>query len=213
MPRLQTAIARQFGAPRGPLGRLVGRFMARNNRSFNRWVLEDLEKTIGSGAQRIVELGCGPGVGLGEALRRFPQAELWGIDPSGEMVAQAGRRNAAPLSGGRLHVLQGDTTALAELAPLDLVYAVHVLYFWHEPNVQLTAIRDALRPSGTLALGYRLRRDMPRPSQVSFPAEGHRLYETDDEVLGLLRDAGFAEAELRLPQQGDSRGRLAIGTA
>jgi SAM-dependent methyltransferase len=206
-------IARHFAAPRGPLGRLVGRFMARNNRSFNRWVVEELGAMFGADAERVLELGCGPGVGLEEALHGFPEVELWGIDLSAEMVAQAKRRNAAALGNGRLHIVRGDTTALADLAPLDLVYAVHVLYFWHEPTVQLASIKEALRPGGALALGYRIRRDMPRPSQKSFPAEGHRLYETDEEVLDLLRQGGFAEVELRLPQSTGARGRLAIGTA
>lgn len=214
MSRLQAAITRQLGAPRGRLGRLVGSFMARNNRSFNRWVIEQLGAGLEADPVRIAELGCGPGIGLQEALRDFPEAELvWGIDPSNEMVAQARKRNAAALASGRLHLLQGDTAALVDFAPLDLVYAVHVLYFWHEPQIQLAAIKDSLRSGGTLALGYRLRQDMPSPSQTSFPAEGHRLYESDDQVLELLRQAGFSGVELRLTQDEHAHGRLVIGTA
>ena len=32
-------IARQFGCPRGPLGRLIGHGMARANAGFSRWVI------------------------------------------------------------------------------------------------------------------------------------------------------------------------------
>jgi quercetin dioxygenase-like cupin family protein len=35
-------LARHFGRPRGLLGRLVGRLMARFNGDFNRWVVEEL---------------------------------------------------------------------------------------------------------------------------------------------------------------------------
>jgi SAM-dependent methyltransferase len=208
-----TTITRQFAAPRGLLGRLIGYFMARNNRSFNRWVVGELGAMAEADARRVVELGCGPGVGLEEALPAFPEAKLWGVDPSGEMVAQAHRRNAKAVGDGRLNLMEGDTTSLAGLAPVDLAYAIHVLYFWHEPSTQLVTIRKSLRPGGTLGIGYRLKGDMPRPSQENFPAEGHRLYEADDEVLELVRKAGFTEVELRLQHNADARGRLVVGIA
>lgn len=208
-------IARQFGAPRGPVGRLVGRVMARGNRSFNRWVVNQTGERVREAEMRIVELGPGPGVGLEEALRVFPNAHLWGIDPSGEMLAQSRKRNLEQVTSGRLVLLQGDTALLADLAPVDLVLAVHVLYFWHQPTAELARIRAALHPGGALALGYRLRQHMPRISQTSFPKEGHLLYESDREVTKLLSDAGFRSVEQLVvdSRPGAHTGRLAIATA
>lgn len=97
------------------------------------------------------------------------------------MIAQSRRRNLRAIEGGRLHLVQGDVTALGDLAPVDLTLAVHVLYFWHQPATELSRVRTALRPGGKLAVGYRLRQDMPRVSRRQFPAEGHRLYDSDDE--------------------------------
>ena len=147
---------------------------------------------------RIVELGPGPGVGLAEALRVFPEAQFWGIDLSREMLDQCRRRNLADVKSGRLHLLQGDTVSLVDLAPVDVVVAVHVLYFWHRPEVDLARIHDALTPGGVIALGYRLRQHMPRISQVSFPKEGHLLYDSDAEVSALLDEAGFRSIEHRV---------------
>ncbi len=210
-------VARQFGAPRGTVGRLVGHLMARGNRGFNAWVVNQLGERERSpeSEMRIAELGPGPGVGLEEALRVFPTASFWGIDPSREMLAQCRKRNLEQVTDGRLVLLQGGTDLLAGLAPIDLVMAVHVLYFWHQPELELARIRDVLRPGGALGLGYRLRQHMPRISQTGFPKEGHRLYESDAEVDELLSDAGFGSVERRLV---DSRpdapaGRLAIVTA
>jgi SAM-dependent methyltransferase len=210
-------VARQFGAPRGTAGRLVGHLMARGNRGFNAWVVNQLGERERSpeSEMRIVELGPGPGVGLEEALLVFPTASFWGIDPSREMLAQCRKRNLEQVTDGRLVLLQGGTDLLAGLAPVDLVMAVHVLYFWHQPELELARIRDVLRPGGALGLGYRLRQHMPHISQTGFPKEGHRLYESDAEVDELLSDAGFGSVERRLV---DSRpdapaGRLAIATA
>jgi len=102
------------------------------------------------------------------------------------MLEQSRRRNRESVATGRLILLRGDTTSLADLAPLDLVFAVHVLYFWHHPDVELARIRHALQPEGTLALGYRLREHMPRVSQATFPNQGHRLYDSDQDVSSLL---------------------------
>ena len=78
-------IARQFGHPKGVIGRLVGRGMARRNAPFNRWVVRELEKQELGNVARIVELGPGPGIALEELLRAFPQAQVWGVDRSARL--------------------------------------------------------------------------------------------------------------------------------
>jgi trans-aconitate methyltransferase len=190
--------------------------MARGNAAFNRWVIETVADRIEQDPARVVELGCGPGVGLESLLLAFPDAQLWGIDPSPVMIAQSERRNLREVKSGRLRLVQGDVTALGELAPVDLVVAVHLLYFWHQPGAELTRVRTALRPGAMFAIGYRLRKDMPGVSQRQFPAEGHRLYDSDQEVVTLFREAGFRDVQptIQEPTSGQgSSGRLVIGTA
>lgn len=88
-------IARQFERPRGLLGHLIGRGMARRNGDFSRWVVGEVGKQCAGEEMRIVELGPGPGVGLQEILRVFPRAQVWGVDLSGEMLSQSRKRNLA----------------------------------------------------------------------------------------------------------------------
>jgi SAM-dependent methyltransferase len=207
-------IASQFGRPRGLPGRVVGRLMARSNADFNRWVVRQLEQRRLDGIERVVELGPGPGIALEEALRAFPEARVWGVDPSPEMLSQSARRNRERVRSGRLRLVQGDVGALAALAPLDLVLANHVLYFWHEPAAELALLHSVVRPGGLLALGYQLRHHMPRPAQRSFPKEGHVLYDSDGAVEALLRGAGFSSVAFEVKGRSDApHGSLALAIA
>ena len=204
-------VGRQFGLPTGVVGSVVGRFMSRSNAAFNRWVVSVVAQEA-PGARRVLELGSGPGVGLSALLDRFPDARITGADPSAAMHAQALRRHRRAVTAGRLDLVRGDLGAAADLAPFDVVMAVHVLYFWSDPVGQLVEVRGALAPGGLIALGYRLRPDMPAAAQRDFPATGHRLYETDDDVLAVFVAAGFAPADVRVvTETGGPGGRVALG--
>jgi len=72
-----------FGRPRGALGRLGGRIMARTNKDCGAWVVALLE--IGA-EDRVLEVGFGPGVVI---------EGLASVDPSVEMFEQERRQ---PLS-------------------------------------------------------------------------------------------------------------------
>jgi SAM-dependent methyltransferase len=211
---LVSIIAGQFAHPHGLLGRVIGQGMARRNAEFSRWVMQEAGEHCQGDLQKIAELGPGPGVGLQEALRRFRSARVWGIDPSPVMLAQSRNRNLADVQAGRLALVQGSVARLGEIAPLDAVVASHVLYFWHQPAGELTAIHGALRDGGLLALGYQLRQNMPPMAEKHFPQQGHLLYESDEDVAGLLRSAGFsAVSHLVKGPPAAPGGRVALATA
>jgi len=207
-------IARQLGRPRGLVGRLVGRLLARSNRDFGRWVVAQLGIELPDLEGTVVEVGQGPGVALAAALVQFPRASFIGVDLSPEMVGQARRRNRAAIKAGRLTVLEGSVESLATMAPFDLVYANHVLYFWRHPDVELARLHGFIRPGGRLALGYQLGPDMPAMAQKHFPEQGHLLYRSLDDVERLLRAAGFSAVKHLTKGPADApHGRLTIATA
>ncbi len=188
--------------------------MARANGDFSRWAVQQVQSNYNAEAERIAELGPGPGVGLEMMLRQFPQAGIWGIDLSPVMLSQAKKRNLAEIKAGRLTLITGSASALSEIAPVDIVMANHVLYFWHEPRAEMTQIHHCLRPGGLLALGYQLRRNMPPMAQKRFPQDGHLLYDSDDEVDELTRAAGFtAVSHLVKGPPEAPQGRLALAVA
>jgi trans-aconitate methyltransferase len=184
-------LAQQFGHPRGLLGAVVGRGMARGNAELSRWVVRQAKDHDDGVVRRAAELGPGPGVGLEALLAQFPDAQVWGIDLSSVMLSQSRKRNRSAVMTGRLTLIEGDTSALNANAPTDLVMANHVVYFWQDPVAELARIHGVLRPGGLLALGYQLKQNMPAMAQKRFPPAGHRLYEADDDLTQLATDAGF----------------------
>ncbi|MFI7587044.1 class I SAM-dependent methyltransferase [Spongisporangium articulatum] len=207
-------LAEQFGHPRGLLGAVVGRGMAKGNADLSRWVVQEAASRHDGPAARVAELGPGPGVGLQALLDRFPEAHVWGVDLSTVMLAQARKRNRSAIAAGRLTLLEGGTPELRASEPADLVMANHVLYFWPEPVAELTRIRSVLRPGGLLALGYQLKQNMPAMAQKRFPPAGHRLYETEDAVTELAKAAGYS-AVTQLVKGSPERpeGRVVLATA
>lgn len=181
-------IGRQFGRPAGLIGALAGRFMARNNADVNRWVVAEV--TRDPTLRRIVEIGSGPGIGTQELLAATT-AHVIAIDPSTSMQRQLRRRNRAAVADSRLRTITGSLADATDLYDLDLVVAVHVIYFWTDPVLEFTRIRSMLRDGGTVALGYQWRRHMPAVAQRDFPASGHRLYEDDDAVQEVVSAAGL----------------------
>jgi trans-aconitate methyltransferase len=185
-------LAQQFGHPRGLLGAVVGRGMARGNADLSRWVVQQAKDRLDGVVRRVAELGPGPGVGLQALLEQFDEAHVWGVDVSSLMLAQSRKRNQSAVATGRLTLLEGDASALRASAPADLVMANHVVYFWRDPVVELAQIRGHLRAGGLLALGYQLKQNMPPMAQKRFPPAGHQLYETVEELTHLVTTAGFS---------------------
>lgn len=188
-------IGKQFGMPSGALGRVAALFMARNNRDFNQQLVNIVATSVPPPAA-VAELGFGPGVGLAALLNAFPQAQVLGADPSRAVMREAQARNREALNSGRLRLFTGDAAVLREQGPMDVIVAVHVLYFWHDPATSLRQVRELLSEDGRLVLGYQLKQDMPGPAQRDFPREGHCLYESDEAVRHVLVEAGLATQSL-----------------
>lgn len=144
------ALRRQFACPAGWLGRIAGWLMAWGNRDLNSWAVDLLD--LGP-ADRVLDVGCGPGAGLDLAQRKVVRGLVTGIDASPVMVGQAARRNRLPLREGRLRLVQGEASRLpCADASFDKAFAVNSVQFWPDPAVGLREIRRVLRPHGLLVV-------------------------------------------------------------
>ena len=102
--------------------------------------------------RRILEIGCGTGKNLQALARRFPNADLTGIDLSGEMLDIA-RRKLTPLSNRvQLHE-QAYSAALAEENGFDLVLFSYALSMFNPGwDSAIEAAKHDLSPNGVIAV-------------------------------------------------------------
>lgn len=179
----------QFSNPRGLAGHLAGLVMGhrRSNVERNRWVVSLLD--VGP-ADRVLEVGCGPGVALAEAARRATGGYVLGLDRSAVMVGQARRRNRAAIAAGIVDVRLGSAEALLDFdEPFDRILAVNSLGFWRDPVARLEDLRKRLRSGGTIAIASQPR--CPGATAATSAAAAA-------EIRRQLATAGFAD--LRVEQ-------------
>ncbi|WP_228546440.1 class I SAM-dependent methyltransferase [Halegenticoccus tardaugens] len=169
---------RAFGNPRGILGNVGGRVMARTNDDAARWVVSllDLAPT-----DRVLEVGFGPGVGIELASAAASEGFVAGVDPAKGMVEQARRRNATAIEAGRVELRRGvaDDLPYAD-GTFDAAFSVNSMQVWPDAVAGLRELHRVLKPGGSVALAF-----TPH-------AGGSR-----DELPGPLARAGFERVRIR----------------
>jgi protein-L-isoaspartate O-methyltransferase len=117
------------------------------------WAVERLDPQPDD---RVLEIGCGPGVAAALLCERLDRGHLTAIDRSAAAVERAGRRLAPHLAAGRVAILQTDLAGLAAPAhAFDRAVAVNVNVFWTGPaEAELQVLRTVVRPSGVICLVY-----------------------------------------------------------
>jgi ubiquinone/menaquinone biosynthesis C-methylase UbiE len=170
---------RGFAHPRGVLGWLGGKIMARKNAERARWVVDQLDLRPDS---RVLEVGFGPGVAVAEVARRA--AHVAGIDASSAMLDQARRRNADGIASGRVDLRRGDAAALPFAdATFDRAFAVNSTPFWDDAGAGLRELARVLLPGGLVAIAW-------QPLRGTDPDGLRRI---GDDLSTALREAGFLE--------------------
>jgi SAM-dependent methyltransferase len=167
----------QFSLPHGTAGRLVGRVMAIGNLDMQRAVARHLRCAA---TDRILDVGCGPGVGVRTLARRAPEGSVAGIDPSETMLAQARRRNRSAIRAGRVELSRQSVPGLSfDANTFDAVASLNNVMLWEPLDEGMRDVYRVLRDGGRLAIAVH---DwvVPEP-RASYPAR----------VVESLEAAGF----------------------
>lgn len=137
-----------FGRPRGIVGRIGGRLMARGNAAAERRLVE---LAALQPAEKVLVLGPGPGVGVRAAAARAEQVVA--IDPSELMLDACRRRCAAEVAGNRVRLVRAtaaDTQQDDNSA--DVALAVNNVSIWPDRHAGCVELFRVLRPGGRLLL-------------------------------------------------------------
>jgi ubiquinone/menaquinone biosynthesis C-methylase UbiE len=154
----------------------------RSNQQRNSWAVSLLEV---QSADRVLEIGFGPGLAIAELAHRAAQGHVYGIDQSEVMVRQASRRNHAAIRAHRVELVHASVDQLPSFdEPLDAILAVNSIGFWADPAERLRDLRRQLRPGGRIALATQ-----PRCPGATRDTTARAAQELQD----LLTRAGFVQ--------------------
>jgi ubiquinone/menaquinone biosynthesis C-methylase UbiE len=157
----------------------------RSNQQRNRWAVSLLEVQP---ADRVLEIGFGPGLAIAELAGRATRGHVYGIDRSQVMVHQASRRNRAAIRAHRVELVHASVDQLPRFdEPLDVILAVNSVGFWADPAERLHDLRRLLRPGGRIALATQPR--CPGATRVTTARAARELQD-------LLIRADFAQARV-----------------
>lgn len=149
---VDSILMRTFGHPMGIMGRLGGIVMARMNKGIYRRAIDLLSIQP---ADRVLEIGFGPGVGIELLSRSASSGQVVGIDPSEEMVQQASSRNKDAIAAGRVDLRLGSVERLPfQTESFDKALAVNSMQVWPDAFAGLREIRRVVRPSGRVVLCF-----------------------------------------------------------
>jgi len=145
----------------------------------------------------LLEIGCGGGAFLAQALRGGCRAAA--VDHSSEMVRVTRDLNADAIADGRLEIVQADA---ARLPFADNVFTcaamMQVFFFFLEPAAVLAECRRVLTPGGRLAVFTVSEEARGSPAAPEPMASRARFY-SDEELVQLARGAGFGDASVTRP--------------
>jgi len=152
MGALNALLLHMFGRPRGALGRLGGRIMARTNAECGFWVSDLLQIAPND---NLLEVGFGPGVITERLTKLAPAGRVAGVDQSVEMVEQARARNINAIQKGEVDLKWGSVENLPfGDNSFDKALAINSMQVWPDAVIGLQEIQRVLKSSGRIALGF-----------------------------------------------------------
>jgi predicted exporter len=143
----------------------------------------------------ILDIGSGYGVPANWCLSRFPQAQVFGIDPDGERI-----RVATQAVGSRGHMAVGAAPDIPDAPePADCAFMLDMIHYITDAQLRLVLDRlnAKLKPGGKLVLRAVIQPSTPLPwlwwlETVRLKLAGIAAYHRPPETVEtMLREAGF----------------------
>lgn len=186
-----------WGDPQGFIGNLALAAMAVKNSKQNDAALDALAPRLGDS---VIEIGCGPGMGLRNALKRVgARGFVAGIDQSALAAHFAAHVAHNATLKGRAVVMRADAADLPFRDMLfDGAFAVNSFQFWPDHARALREIARVLAPGARLVITQRAA-NPERPTNFAAAARG---YERISQASALLKSQGWRIVDERCAKDG-----------
>jgi ubiquinone/menaquinone biosynthesis C-methylase UbiE len=186
-----------WGDPSGLLGGLALTAMALKNGGQNRAALDLLGPRPGDS---VIELGCGPGMGVRAALKRVGRdGFVAGIDQSATAAHFATHAVHRAVLSGRACIMRAEAADLPfRDSMFDRAFAVNSFQFWPDPARALREIARVLAPGGRLVITQRAS-SLDNPTNFAGAARGMERF---GQVTALLKAQGWRILDERCTPDG-----------
>jgi SAM-dependent methyltransferase len=190
---LDRLLDHQYRRPSGLVGHYIGRRMARQHEPENAWTVALLDPQP---ADRILEVGFGPGIAIEALACIVTQGRIAGVDYSRAMIAAASRRNRRAIHEGRVELRYGEASHLPFAdGTFDKAYGIHTIYFWPEPATGLKELWRALRPGGLMVMTILPKERWLAAADGSLGTPDCMPY-SGAEIAQMMQAAGFAQTRI-----------------
>lgn len=159
------------------------------------WVTE-LRDPGAPPVRRVIDIGCGPGVGTCELARCFPDAQVLAVDSSPAMLERTAQRAVEQGLETRVSTHLADLPGgLDGLAPADVIWASISLHHVGDEVAALRVLRDLINPYGLIAIAELGEPTRVLPDDLDFgrPGLADRLDRAGEQWFAAMR-AGLPDA-------------------
>jgi trans-aconitate 2-methyltransferase len=123
-----------------------------NSANQQRWAREMLASLQLTGAERILDIGCGEGKVTAELAQRVPKGAVVGVDVSPEMIGLAEKLFLG--KAANVTFQHADASALPFHNEFDVVVSFNCLHWVKDHLPVLEGIEQSLKPSGRVLLQF-----------------------------------------------------------
>ena len=156
------------------------------------------------GNDRILDIGCGGGANISRMLKKAPNVQLAGIDPSELSVAKSIKYNKKAIDRKRCELKQGSVSGIPyKEAAFDTVTAFETIYFWPDIINDTKEVLRVLKPGGTFFIcneAVRLDLDNEKPPHEYFAKMLDLKIYSPQEFHDILTQSGFVDIKTNVSE-------------
>ena len=178
---LNSYIAKQFGDPTGPGGKLVSHIMNQQNRPLYE---ETIRLLAPADTDSVLDIGCGNGYVL-QMIARQSGCTLTGIDTSASIIKAAVRCNR--LAQATLLCQNASEMSFADHT-FSKAYTINTVYFWEDLSATMAEIQRVLKPGGLFINTLYSNETLSQHPHTQF---GYKRY-TAEQLISAGTSADFA---------------------